>query len=91
MPANAATILRTVKQAIREPYACPGGYPKYIVMADGESLSIATAREHWRSIVHSTLNGYGDGWAAYGAEINWESELYCAHTGERIESAFGEE
>ena len=89
MPANAATILRTVKQAIREPYAWPGGYPLYIVMSDGESLSIAAAREHWRSIVHSTIYGYGDGWAAYGAEINWESELYCAHTGERIESAYG--
>jgi hypothetical protein len=91
MASNAAKTLRAVKQAIREPYAWPGGYPMYIVMADGESLSIAAARENWCSIVHSTINGYRDGWAAYGAEINWESELFCAHSGERIESAYGEE
>jgi hypothetical protein len=60
-------------------------------MSDGESLSIAAAREHWRSIVHSTINGYGDGWAANAVDINWESELYCAHSGEKIESAYGEE
>lgn len=91
MSANAAVILRAVKQAIREPYAWPGGYPKYILMSDGEPLSIAAAREHWLSIVHSTIHGCNDGWAAYGVDINLESELYCAHTGERIESAYGEE
>ena len=90
MASKAATTLRAVKQAIREPYAWPGGYPLYVIMSDGESLSVTTAREHWRSIVHSTINRYGDGWAAYGAEINWESELYCAHSGEKIESAYGE-
>jgi hypothetical protein len=91
MASNAATTLRAVKQAIREPYAWPGGYPVYIIMADGGPLSVKAAREHWRSIAHSTINGYGDGWAAYAAEINWESELFCAHSGERIESAYGEE
>lgn len=91
MASTAAAALRAVKQAIREPYAWPGGYPIYIVMSDGEPLSVTTARQHWRSIVHSTLNGYGDGWAAYAVDINWESELYCAHTGAKIESAYGEE
>ena len=87
----AAKILASVKRAIREPYAWPGGYPMYIVMSDGEALSTQSARENWASIVHSTLTGSRDGWAAAGAEINWEdNELCCAHSGEAIESAYGE-
>ena len=86
-----AETLRAVKQAIREPYAWPGGYPLYIVMADGEALSIDSARENWRSICHSTINGFRDGWQAYGAAVNWEdSDLICAHSGAKIESAYGE-
>lgn len=86
-----ADILRAVKQAIREPYAWPGGYPKYIVMSDGEALSVAAAKAEWCSIVRSTLQHARDGWAAAGAAINWEDgELRCAHTGERIESAYAD-
>jgi hypothetical protein len=36
--------LASVKRALRDVYAWPGGYPLYIVMADGEALSIAAAR-----------------------------------------------
>lgn len=84
--------LHQVKRAIRHPYAWPGGYPLYVVMADGEALSCEAARREWRQIVYATLHGLRDGWRALGAEINWEdTALYCAHTGERIESAYGEE
>lgn len=84
--------LRQVKRAIRQPYAWPGGYPLYVVLADGEALSCEAARQEWRQIVFATLHGLRDGWRALGAEINWEdTALYCAHTGERIESAYGEE
>lgn len=84
--------LRAVKQAIRQPYAWPGGYPLYVVMADGEALSCDAARQEWRQIVFATLRGARDGWRALGAGINWEdTALYCAHTGERIPSAYGEE
>ena len=37
-------ILRRVKQAIRQPYAWPGGYPLYVIMADGAALSIEAVR-----------------------------------------------
>lgn len=88
---TAAKTLASVKRALREPYAWPGGYPLFIVMADGEALSCASAREHWAQIVHSTLTRARDGWAAAGAEVNWEdSNLTCAHSGEAIESAYGE-
>jgi hypothetical protein len=84
--------LRAVKQAIRQPYAWPGGYPLYVVMADGEALSCDAARQEWKSIAFATLHGLRDGWRALGVDVNWEdTALYCAHTGERIPSAYGEE
>ena len=89
--AKPVEILRAVKRAIREPYAWPGGYPQYIVMADGEALSVKAARAEWPQIVRSTLQESRDGWAAAGVDTNWEdSTLTCAHTGESIESAYGE-
>lgn len=89
--AKPATILRRVKQAIRQPYVWPGGYPLYVVMADGEAMSIAAAKAEWRTIVRSTLRNERDGWQVAGIEINWEDgKLYCCHTDERIESAYAE-
>jgi len=84
--------LRQAKHAIRNKYAWPGGYPLYIVTADGEALSYDAARTEWASIVYATLHGLRDGWRVLGADINWEdTALFCAHTGERIESAYGEQ
>ena len=87
-------ILREVKQAIREPYAWPGGYPKYIVTRDGEAMSVESAKANWPEICKSTMfAGYsGDGWAASCVDINWEDPaLYCCHSGKRIESAYAED
>ena len=87
---NIAT-LASIKRALRDKYAWPGGYPLYIVMADGEALSIDAARAEWRNICHSTLHGFRDGWQAAGVDVNWEdTDLTCAHTGAAIESAYGE-
>ena len=84
--------LRAVKQAIRQPYAWPGGYPLYILMSDGEALSCTAARQEWRQIVYATLHGLRDGWQALGVDVNWEDTArYCAHTNERIPSAYGDE
>ena len=47
-------ILRQVKQAIRQPYAWPGGYPLYVVMADGEALSIEAARSEFKLVAYAT-------------------------------------
>ena len=87
-----ATILAAVKAALRAGgYAWPGGYPQYILMSDGESLSIDSARENWAAICRSTIGNTRDGWKASGVDINWEdSEMVCAHSGEPIESAYGE-
>lgn len=87
----AAAILRDVKLAIREPYAWPGGYPKFVVMKDGATLSCTSARKEWRSICASTIQDARDGWDAAGVDINYEDPaLFCDHSGERIESAYAE-
>ena len=84
-------VLRKVKEAIRQPYAWPGGYPLYIVMEDGESLSIEAAKKMFFLLAHATLFAQRDGWQAAGVDINYEdTELYCAHTNKQIESAYGE-
>ena len=85
------SVLRQVKEAIRQPYAWPGGYPLYIIMADGEALSIEAARSEFKLVAHATLFAQRDGWQAAAVDINYENtELHCAHTNKQIESAYGE-
>lgn len=91
--------IRTIsdfRSAIRNgPYAWPGGYPLYFVMADGEALSFAAAKAERRNILEAlklfnTHHLRGE-WLPVAVEINYEDgELYCAHTNERIESAYAE-
>lgn len=83
-------LLAKVKTAIRQPHAWPGGYPLYVVMADGEALSLAAAKTEWKTIVFAVFRG-DDSWLPASVEVNWEDgALYCCHTNERIESAYAE-
>jgi hypothetical protein len=90
-------VIKTVhdfRRAIRSgPYAWPGGYPLYFECDDGGALSFRTAKENRRRILESIVNGEpGDGWRVVAMEVNWEdSELLCDHSGERIESAYGDD
>ncbi len=84
-------ILRQVKQAIRQPYAWPGGYPLYVLMADGEALSIEAARSEFKLVAYATLFAQRDEWRAAAVAIHYEdTELYCAHTNEQIGSVYEE-
>ena len=82
---------RRIKQAIRDEYAWPGGYPLFLVTSDGAALSINAARQEWRRIVQAHLWGdVASGWHIAGPDVTGEdSELECAHTGAKIESAYG--
>jgi hypothetical protein len=72
-----------------EPYAWPGGYPRYFITNDGEALSFVAARENQQLIEQSISEGCNDGWQVVACEINWEdSSLTCADTGKPIESAY---
>jgi len=80
------------KNALRAgPYAWPGGYPIYFIASDGEALSFDAARQNARQIIQAIRNHSRCGWRVIATAINWEdADLYCAHTGERIQSAYGE-
>lgn len=85
--------LAKVKATLRAgPYAWPGGYPLYFVTRDGAALSFAAVRQQWRQIVADYLDGYDSGWTLSQCVVNWEDgALRCDHTGDPIESAYGEE
>ena len=74
-------------------YAWPGGYPLYFLTADGEALSFEAAKENRRVILEAIRDqeDYGS-WLVVAVDVNWEDpHLYCAHTNERIQSAYGDD
>ena len=88
---DAASVLRAVKNAIREPFAFPGGYAKRLVMYDGEMMCHACARENFKLIAQSTIAHDRDGWQAIGAMIHWEGPAEnCAHCGRELPSEYGD-
>ena len=72
----------------RGPYAFPGGYPVFYLTRDGEALSFQAAADNAELIADVVEGGNDPQWQVVTQEINWESELYCAHTGEQIEAAY---
>lgn len=68
-----------------------GGYPLYFITSDGAALSFKAVREEWPQVCWSWLHMADDGWRVVGCDVNYEdAELYCAHTNDRIESAYAE-
>jgi len=84
--------VKDLKQALRNgPYAWPGGYPLYFITSDGAALSFKAVRENLRCVIWSIKNKVSDGWRVQAMAINYEdNDLYCDHTGEKIESAYSE-
>lgn len=74
-------ITRQAKQAIREVYAWPGGYPLALICNDGAALCPQCARENWRSITHDTLKGWRTGWDLARVGILWDGYNPCDQCG----------
>lgn len=69
----------------------PGFYPLFLLTSDGAALSFESARENFRALVWSIRHRANDGWRVVGCDVNFEdNDLVCAHSGEKIESAYGE-
>jgi hypothetical protein len=92
--------IRTVadfKATLRHgPYAWPGGYPLYLLCADGGALHFKCARENAKRIIAAIADrpkGYRDQqWECVACDVNYEdNELTCDQCGTRIESAYGED
>jgi hypothetical protein len=72
-------------------FAWPGGYQLYFITDDGAALSFEAVRENLKSVIWSIRHKVSDGWRVIGCEVNWEdASMTFAHTGEPIESAYGE-
>jgi len=79
-------IMRDVKDAIRQPYAWPGGYPKSVLMADGGILCADCVKEYYRSVASDTVKGFDTGWKAIGVDVLWEGGNHCDHCNECVDA-----
>jgi len=73
----------------KEPYAWPGGYPKYLLLNDGGCLCMKCAVSEAKSITNDIARNVDTGWFPWAWAINWEdTELYCDHCNDKIECAY---
>jgi len=83
---TASLSLRLADSIAREPYAWPGGYPRFAITNDGGALCPCCCRSE-RPWIGTTTGS--DGWTVIAAEINWEdTDLTCDHCGDQIEAAY---
>jgi len=69
-------------------YSSMGSYPLFYVTADGGVLSAEAVREN----IEQCCDPDDKCWFVVASDANWEdTNLYCDHTGERIESAYADE
>jgi hypothetical protein len=85
--------LRDLKTVLRQgEFTGLGGYPLYLIAADGEALSFAAVRERFREVCADMLDmSHLNQWRIVGVAINYEdADLCCAHTGKPIPSAYAD-
>ena len=84
--------VRELKETLRGgAYAWPGGYPMYLVTADGGALHFACVRENYRWVVDAIAdtNKYSNGWCVVGCKINEDDhDLTCDHCNKKIEASY---
>jgi hypothetical protein len=73
-----------------------GGYPLFFITADNSVLSFESVRDNFRECIDAweSFPRWGklnDDWRVVACDVNYEDEsLYCDHSGEKIESAYGD-
>jgi len=86
-------LMRQVRQTIRHPYAWPGGYPVYVVLADGAMLCPTCARAEYRQLSDAAREPeYRTGWEPVAVEVLWEDNdgaERCGHCDRLLQSAYG--
>ena len=82
---------KTLKEAIRQPYAWPGGYQLYLLMSDGEALCMKCARSEFRALLEAMRDNDNSGWRPEAVDIYWEGPpMNCAHCGREMVSEYGD-
>ena len=79
-------IMRDVKDAIRQPFAWPGGYPKTAITDDGGLLCATCMKSNYPSIAHDTVKGWNTGWRVAAVDIIWEGGNHCDHCNECVDA-----
>ena len=83
---NGQKAINKVKDALRQPYAWPGGYPIQFFSYDG-CICHKCVRANFRAVVADTKMGTGP-WNVV-PEILWEPFGACVECNEELESAYG--
>lgn len=90
--------VREFLESLREgPFTSIGCYPLYWATAAGDSLSHAACKANALRIarnirLHERGKWSESEWRVWACDANWEDPaMFCADTGERIESAYGED
>lgn len=97
--------IREFLASVRAGAYADGGYPKFWLTADGETLSHAACKANAGRIARAIRGDANRAdrdparfyssepdWRVVGVAVNWEDgEMVCAETGERILSAYAED
>jgi len=78
--------MQDIKDAIRNPFAWPGGYPKTAICNDGGLLCPDCLKFNYKSVVYDTLNGLNSGWRVSAIDIIWEGGNNCDHCGACVDA-----
>ena len=62
----------------------------FFLTSDGGALAFETVRAEFNLIARSVRDNCQDGWQVVACDINYEGPLHDDHTGEEIESAYGD-
>lgn len=65
-----------------------GCYPLYFITNDGGILSFETCVKEADRIKEAIKDDDDFGWRVCACDVNWESLLFCDHSGKQIESAY---
>jgi hypothetical protein len=80
-----------LKNAVRQKYAWPGGYPLSAITSDGAALCMECVRENWGLVAKSTIYSWRDGWCVSDVDIIWEGGHYCDNCGKCVDAYNQEE
>ena len=83
-----STSLRIADSIARAPFAFPGGYRRWALLADGDPLCAACC---YGEREHVATASPGDGWLIVGEFVHWEgAPLACSNCDAEHPSEYGE-
>lgn len=82
---NAITSI-SLRNAIRQKFAWPGGYEIFGITSDGACLCCDCMRQEYRQIAYARRHNLRDGWnvQATDCDANYDSHIACDHCGKII-------